>query len=393
MYLVSTSFSRRLTIHSFLWIVCLALASAQSPEEGPLIFHPIDDSPEQQINFDTGCKPIVAMNEDLQDFLQASTQRHRATIYLDPQEAASKFGNLIFFTVYLADYSRQSTPSWQKCIVKESTVGSFVGRTGAVDFTATLNGQKDDGRLVLMPLYCVCPRPAIQIEAIETPSKVDLLDNDGVMVRITNASQTLRARVNGVEDANYSNKSYWTSTENAQLGDGKPFDLEPSASVEIPIKIRPRFWNALVASLKPLNAERAATTSLDVKIGSSTYSGSDQPSRVRLPIRFNPPLRALGAALLLGTLLGAALGQRLSKAKKNLKTFLSRFWKDFLVSTVTYLVAVFLFLTKTKFTLLGLEFDPTQLLPTALIGIFASGGKELKNALGIRVSRHAGGTD
>jgi hypothetical protein len=359
-----------------------------------LTFHTIADSPEQKITFDTVCSPATPIFEELQNYRQATTHNRQATIYLDPEGELSKFGNLILFTVYL-ESPHQSAAVWEKCIVKESSVGRFVDRLGHVDFTTNLGGRDDDGTFDEMPLHCFCSRPVIRIEPVDSPSRVQVSGNDGLMVKITNESDSLHTTVLGKsEEITYSNPSYWKSSNDVDIGDGKPFDIEPKGSVEKAIQVRPNFVNALQASLRSLNSDQGYT-SVGIKIGARTTDGGiDQPARTELPLRFYPSISILFCTLMIGSLLGVVTSSLLPGAWKGGQAFLAKIGKDLAISIAVYVVALLLVQVKSKFAVFGFELDPWQILPTAVIGFAVSGGRETLSAFGIEIFKRgkSGGT-
>jgi hypothetical protein len=244
--------------------------------------------------------------------------------------------------------------------------GSFPDQYAQIEMTIT-EGERSDSDTIALP---VGSAPGLQPAAIEVeltrplqsvllsgPSEFHLtLSNTGGMPVVVE-SVTLTP-----EQADL-----WVEPPSAG-GVSQPLSLEPQRKAALKVLVKPRTTKAIGVSWPPTdNEQRHTTVAIDVRYENPLLQNRPGQAAVSVPVRFQPNVVALAAALTLGVLLGSLV--LLSRRKVSIwKPWLRAVTTALLVGVILELVAMFLVAKDSKFVLFGFNLDPWQSLPVVLLG-------------------------
>jgi len=144
--------------------------------------------------------------------------------------------------------------------------------------------------------------------------------------------------------------------------------LKPQTSEALRVIVRPRVKKAIGASWPPSeNTQRHTTFAIGVHYENPLFQNRQGQTSLSVPVRFQPNLPALAAALVIGVLLGSLV--LLSRRRVTIwKPWLRALATALLVAIILELIGMFLVAKDSKFVLFGFNLDPWQSLPVVLLG-------------------------
>jgi hypothetical protein len=149
--------------------------------------------------------------------------------------------------------------------------------------------------------------------------------------------------------------------------------------------------HALLATLTSLKPEQAHDHLwLQVTYASEQGGVSKSTGELDIPVRFEPSLLNLLAALVMGSLLGTLASQFLPGVWKDTRSLLQQTGRALLFSLVAEIIAMLLVGLGSRFVIFTFDLDPWQFLPVLVIGLLVSGGKKLLDMVGIGKEKEAG---
>jgi hypothetical protein len=147
-----------------------------------------------------------------------------------------------------------------------------------------------------------------------------------------------------------------------------PFDLQPQNPITLKLSATPKTGRAIGISWPPTdNNQRHTTFSVAAQYENPLFQNRSEQTSVSVPIRFQPSVLSLAAALLCGVLLGSLV--LLLTKKSPWRPWLRAAVTALLVGVILELVGMFLVANASKFVLFGYNLDPWQSLPVVLLGI------------------------
>jgi hypothetical protein len=148
-----------------------------------------------------------------------------------------------------------------------------------------------------------------------------------------------------------------------------PLELQPQSTRALKVAVKPNTNRAIGLSWPPTEStQRHTAFSIGVYYENPVFQNRRGQTSLSIPIRFQPNVLALVAALGGGTLLGTLV--LLSIKKVTIwRSWLQALATAILVGIVLELVGMFLVAKDSKFVLFGFNLDPWQSLPVVLLGI------------------------
>jgi hypothetical protein len=244
--------------------------------------------------------------------------------------------------------------------------GSFPDQYAQITMTIT-DGDRSDSDTIALP---VGSAPGLQPKVVDVdlhkPLQSVLLSGASEFeVTLTN-SGGMPVLIDSVDVAP-EQADLWAERPVAS-GMTQPLLLPPQGHAALKVLVKPRTTKAIGVSWPPTDAaQRHTTFGFDVHYENPLFQNRSSQLSLSVPVRFQPNVLALAAALSLGVLLGSLV--LLSRKKVSVwKPWLRALTTAFLVAVIFELVAMFLVAKDSKFVLFGFNLDPWQSLPVILLG-------------------------
>lgn len=138
------------------------------------------------------------------------------------------------------------------------------------------------------------------------------------------------------------------------------------------VDIQPNTFEAFKRNLFVFDSKTAQENLVITVVSASAQVGADEPQDFHIPVRFTPPGGFILVSFLCGLLIGCVIRYLISLLTKK-QSFLEISLAA-ITAGVAWLVVLGLYTTKTKVTVFGFDFDPTQVIPAGLITLFAAAG-------------------
>lgn len=376
-----------LALGTCIFLACSGLARAQS--ELTLQFDPVNNQ-----GVDVTFEPAIGVatdkpsDADLKEMTDTLTLRHKYRIYADLRDIApGKFSTFFLYDIYALDTAAQR---WSKFEVK-AIPRPFVDTRQTVHFTLTRIQASDEGSIDL-PLHSFGGQ-LLSASPQGFPLKVSVSSGGALELRVQNPSPTLAVTVSKQAQLRISSSKLWDSkTSDIELNGGKDLSLGPGATSSVTFSVVPNKMHALLATLTSLKPEQAHDH-LWLQITYAAEQGGVVKStgELDIPVRFEPSLLNLFAALVIGSLLGTFASQFLPGVWQGWRTLLQQAGRALLLSVVAEIIALLLVGLGSRFVIFTFDLDPWQFLPVLVIGLLVSGGKKLLDVIGIGKGKEAGG--
>lgn len=383
--------SREYQLKALALCACVLLGSARracAQNDLTLELDPVNNQ-----NVDVSFKPAIGVpadkpaDTDLKEMTDTLTLRHKYRVYADPRDIApGKFSTFFLYDIYAFDTAAQR---WSKFEVK-AIPRPFVDTRQTVHFTLTRAQSNDEGSIDL-PLHSFGGQ-LINVPSPSSPLKVGVSSGGSVELQIQNLSPALAVTVSKEAQLRIQNSRLWDSkTGEIELNGGKDLSLSPGGSSSVTFSVIPNRMQALLATLTSLKPEQAHDhLSLQITYAAAEGGVGKSSGELNIPVRFEPSLLNLIAALVIGSLLGMFASQFLPGVWQGWRTLPKQAGRALLFSAVAEIIAMLLVGLGSRFVIFTFDLDPWQFLPVLVIGLLVSGGKKLLDVIGIGQGREAG---
>jgi hypothetical protein len=379
-------------IPSLLLLLLPVRTQAQKPS---LRFDDFPPTKETSVGFspDLG-GPAEDSEVDNLSLRRAETLEHKYTLLVDTGSfQRDKWGHF-FFVAYVRSASGKNL---QRYRVYEDPVGSFRDSISSMTFHINGPAGEDVGKINL-PLHSDNSSDNVSLVLPKGMQKVSMGGPSILTLGLTN-NLGMRVAFNEAKPSSGQCSNCWLSMS------AKPSlnELTAGGSTSLTISLRPNTLPAFLGTLFSLNPDKAHDELLISVSSNSEQGGLPTPQEFTIPVRFTPPAPYLLLVALAGALLGGILNllmQLSSQAAQpqapppqptsswaRIKPKAGEYGVAILISLVVWVLALVLYsYTETRITVFGFGFDPSQVVPAALITFLVAGGPavlgKIKEALG-----------
>ncbi len=368
------------------------LTQAQNPS---LRFDDFPPTRETSVGFSPDLGGPTAESEvDNLSLRRAETPEHKYTLLVDTGSfGRDKWGHF-FFVAYVRLASGKTL---QRYRVYEDPVGSFRDSVSSMTFHINGPAGEDVGKINL-PLHSDNGSDNVGLVLPKGVQKVSMGGPSILTLGLTN-NLGMRVAINETNPSSRQCANCWLSMS------AKPSlnELTAQGTTSLTISLRPNTVPAFVGTLFSLNPEESHDKLLISVSSNSEQGGLPTPQEFTIPVRFTPPAPYLLLAALTGALLGGLLHllmqplpqpaqppaqpPRPMSAWAGIQPKAREFGVAVLISLLVWVFALMLYsYTETRITVFGFGFDPSQVVPAALITLLVAGGpavlSKIKEALG-----------
>ena len=312
--------------------------------------------------------------------------RSRVCLAADEIRPAGRFQNAFSYPLYVFTSDTDGERSIQRFRFLAKPLGRFPDQERLVDYTLRTDAETKSGRFRL-PIHSLSSDHFLQYELPELPVRLEIGEVESTPIDLENVLLDLPLLIRDDLRVTLSKPTLWQGSPRAFLVPPLPkdeleFRLSPSTKArgKIELDASPVPAAALFASFFPYRRQ-APTDADDARAGIHdrltiyipyrTHGGLERELPVEIPVRFWPSIWALLASVLLGALVGSTL---LPLLQRRFEDWPWRVAASLVLAVLTWLIALVLVSFDSEVRILGLELDPYQIVPAALLGALASLG-------------------
>lgn len=265
-------------------------------------------------------------------------------------------------------------------------LGRFDDQEHLVDFTVTADGISESSRLRI-PIHSITSDHALASAVRERPLRLRIGREESTLIDLRNELKDLDLLIGDDLRVTHTRNELWESAPTATLvpplgQNEQEFRLTPSvvATGKIELRATPVPSEALMASFFPYRRSGSGTAGdsasgihdrLTIYIPYRTHGGLDRELPVEIPVQLWPSIWALVLSVVLGALVGSVIFLLIRRRRE---TWSWELTASILIAILSWLIALVLVSFDSEVRILGLELDPYQLVPAALLGALASLG-------------------
>jgi hypothetical protein len=319
---------------------------------------------------------------DLRDFpsdkfTEGETEDKTFRVYLSLDDIHPRRFSTFAFIAYLYDETKNQ-PKVTRFEVTGTPTGDFRDVATKVTFHVTNAGTNATGR-ILVPVFGAARSDLLSYPNREDPLNISISPPQPIRLGLTNSPETLTILVTDVM-ASYGCLKCWDKMTTT-VHENNPLNINPGSTVDLPLDLRPRSFQALLTSafiVKPSVPHDTVTLTVTYH---STPGGADRSQIIPIKIRFSPTLWALAIAMCGGTFVGLIARYLLTGQFGGSNQSIS---KAIVAAFLFTLIAELLGLLLTshgdsKLVLFDFDLDPRQTLPAFILAMFVSGGPAVKD--------------
>jgi hypothetical protein len=317
----------------------------------------------------SGPRPLASLpiDRDGRNVQTAQTPHFMVYADLDSIEYADR-GSYFRYQLYVEP--RPGTAGGlEQLTVKGSPVGSFLPQMADIDFTLGSGAASEPGTITL-PVFSLDEPKYLSLEDWGEPAPLEVELPGGRQVPL-HLKNLLHLPVRVVDIRQPSRRDVWRelALRPADAQSFKPFQISPVSKADdrLVLDLHPGLGATLEALFSRARNKPHETVQASLTCATPWDGLPQQDLAITLPVRFVPWPPLLFLSVLIGTLLGSSLPVLLGR--RQLSNWPRAFLLSLLVAFVAEVIAMVLVQFDSQFRLLGLELDPFQLLPAALIGI------------------------
>lgn len=322
------------------------------------------------IKFDAGVPVTGARIPSLSELNKlVSATTGDLELFIDPKGVIDKYQTKITYTVFV-NYRKRLLPF----NVTAHTYGTFAPQRLPVNFSASLDGKKEESGTIDFPVFALNSSNYLSYAPCSDEHlTVALSGETDICLELKSPLALQDLQIGGQVPIESRHPEYYSGDIRAREASSDPSKIE--------LHLRPRFWSVLGASLADVanslptsNGGTQSSADDDLITGMVLYQATFSPIvmylRMSVPIRFYPGLPRLFLFCVAGVIVGAFL----HSVARDRKLLTPKRWRTLVALVVLGVVieaaGIVLFdQTQTSVKVAGVDLDPSRLLPAFLLGV------------------------